>query len=234
MADQQDRVLGGADQVGRFLDPVDVRALVDQAIAVRRQRRGQVQFLQDDVAGIFDIDRAGSAAHRLANALTHDLVGLVGIFDRGSIFDAIFEQRHLLHKLDAAATDALFGDAGALARQEDDRRIFDQRALDGGRHIGDARPQRADRDGGLAGDARRGLGHEAGSGLMMGRNHGPAAPFGLQEHVDEIRVGNAEQRVDAFGLEQVQHPLVDRRALLVGGVHVDGDAVAAVAGLGSS
>ena len=90
--------------------------------------------------------------------------------------------------------------------------MFDQRALDGGRHIGDARPQRADSDSRLAGDARGGFGHEACGGFMMRRNHGPAAPFGLQEHMDEVRIGDAEQGVDAFGLEQVEDTLIDWRA----------------------
>ena len=215
MADEEDRILGFADQFGGFVDPVDVRALIDQAITLRHQRRWQVQLFQNDVAGIFDVNRTRRAAHRLANAFTDHFVGLIGIFDRSGIFHRIFEQRHLLHELDAAPADALFGDAGALARQEDDGRMFDQRALDRGRHIGDARPQRADSDGGLACDARGSFGHEACGGFMMGRNHGPAAPFGLQEHMDEVRIGDAEQGVDAFGLEQVEDTLIDWRAWLV-------------------
>ena len=49
VADQQDRVLGLANQFHRFGDLVDVRALVDQAIARRRQRLRHVEFFENDV-----------------------------------------------------------------------------------------------------------------------------------------------------------------------------------------
>ncbi len=153
MADQQDRVLGFADELRGLSHLVDVRALVDHAVARGRQRLRQVELFQDDVRRIFDIDRPRRAAERLADAFADDLVGLVGIFDRGGVFHRILEQRHLLDELDAAAAHALFGHAGALAAEEDDRRVFDQAALNGGRGVGDARPERSDADGRLAGDA---------------------------------------------------------------------------------
>jgi hypothetical protein len=44
---------------------------------------------------------------------------------------------------------------------------------------------------------------------MVGRYDRPAALLGLEKHVDEVRIGDAEQRVDAFGLEQMQNTLID-------------------------
>lgn len=53
----------------------------------------------------------------------------------------------------------------------------------------------------------------AGRCLVVGRNDSPAARFGLEEEIDEVGIGNAEQRLDAFGFEQVEDALVDRGAL---------------------
>ena len=46
VADQQDRVLGGLDQLGGFGDAVAVGALVDQAIALGRQRPARRRALR--------------------------------------------------------------------------------------------------------------------------------------------------------------------------------------------
>ena len=67
-------------------------------------------------------------------------------------------------------------------------------------------------DGGLAGDAAGGFGHEPAGSLVVRRDDCPAARFRLEEQVDEVGIGNAEQRLDAFGLEQVEHALVDGRS----------------------
>ena len=42
-----------------------------------------------------------------------------------------------------------------------------------------------------------------------GATTGPAARLRLEEHVDEVRVRDAEQRVDTLGLKQVQNAFVD-------------------------
>jgi hypothetical protein len=67
----------------------------------------------------------------------------------------------------------------------------------------------ADADRRLAGHARGRLGHEAGRGFMMRRDHRPAALLGFEKHVDEVRIGNAEQRVDTLGFEEVEDAFVD-------------------------
>ena len=159
--------------------------------------------------GIFDIGRPRRARHGAADRLADHFVGLVGIFDGAGIFHRILDERFLAHELDAASAHAALGDTGALAAKEDDRRIFNQAALDGGHEIGHARPQRADADGGLAGDAAGGFGHKAAGGLVMRRNHGPAALFCFEEHMHEVGVWDTEQRVDALGLEQFEDALVD-------------------------
>ena len=44
---------------------------------------------------------------------------------------------------------------------------------------------------------------------MMRRDHRPAPRVGLGEHVHEVGVRDAEQRVDTLGLEEVKDALVD-------------------------
>ena len=61
-------------------------------------------------------------------------------------------------------------------------------------------------------DARSGLGHEAGSGLVVRCDHRPAALLRLEEHVYEIGVRDAEQGIDPLGFQQFQDALVDRYA----------------------
>jgi hypothetical protein len=43
---------------------------------------------------------------------------------------------------------------------------------------------------------------------MVGGDHIPATLFGEVEHVHKVRVGNAEQGVDTFGLEELQNALI--------------------------
>ncbi len=42
-----------------------------------------------------------------------------------------------------------------------------------------------------------------------GRNNVPAALLGEMEQVNEVRIGDAEERVDALGLEEIQNAFVD-------------------------
>jgi hypothetical protein len=209
MAYQQDRLFRLLYDLGGFVDAVDIRALHGQAIALGRQDRLVFHFLEDDVARILDEGRARRAGHRDADRLADDLVGLVGIFDRGGELHRILEHRLVADELDAAAAHAALGDAGALADEEHDRRVLDLGALDGGRHVGDARAERGGGERRLAGDARGGFGHETGGGLVVRGDDFPAALFGLEEQVDEIRIGDAEHGLDAFGLEQVENALVN-------------------------
>ena len=211
MADEQDRLLGVADQLGGLGDAVAVGALHGETVAVRRQRLRHVELLQRHVVRELDIGGSRRARHRDADRLADDLVGLVGIFDRAGILHRILDQRLLTHELDAAAADAPLGDAGALAAEEDHRRVLDQAALDRRHHVGHAGPQRADRERRIARHPRRRLGHEAGGRLMVRRYDRPAALLGLQEEVDEVRIGDAEERLDAFHLEQFENALVDGR-----------------------
>ena len=212
MADQQDRLFRSLDQPRGFRDQIGIAALVDQAILGRRRWRGHVQLFHQDMAGQFDIDRAGRAAHRLADGFVDDLVGLVGIFDRAEKLDRIAHQRLVADELNAPPAHAALGHAGALTAEENHRRILNQAALDGWHQISQARPKRADGDGGLAGDPRGRLGHEAAGRLMMRRDDFPAARFGFKEQVDEIGIGDAENRLDALGFQQLQDALVNRNA----------------------
>ena len=61
----------------------------------------------------------------------------------------------------------------------------------------------------LAGHPRDGLCHEAGGLLVVWRDDLPAALLGGVEHVDEVRVWDAEERVDALSLEQLQDSFVN-------------------------
>src|ERR1700722_17027483 len=76
-------------------------------------------------------------------------------------------------------------------------------------YVGGARPGRAGAQTRLSGHARDRLGHEAGALLMMRRHHRPAACFCFEEHVDEVRVRDSEQRVDTLDFEQVQYSFVN-------------------------
>src|SRR3546814_12268759 len=87
----------------------------------------------------------------------------------------VLEQRFLLDELDAAATDALLGDAGALAAEVDDRRVLDQRGHHRAGRQGDAGAERGDAQRRTAGHARIAFGHEPGRQLVVRRDDGPAA-----------------------------------------------------------
>lgn len=198
-----------ANELCGFGNLVDVRALIHQTITRRRQRLRHVQLFQDHMRGILDVGRPRSAGHRLADGFADDLVGLIGILDRGRIFHGILEQRHLLDELDAATAHSLLGHAGTLPAEEDDRRIFHQRALHGRSGIGNAGAEGADADGGFAGNARCRLRHEPCGRLVVRSDHRPAALLCFQEHVHEVRVRDAEERVDAFGFKELQDTLID-------------------------
>src|SRR5208282_6320545 len=45
--------------------------------------------------------------------------------------------------------------------------------------------------------------------LMMGSNHLPAALLCGKKQMHEVRVGNAEQRLDPLGLEEIEDSFVD-------------------------
>jgi hypothetical protein len=111
--------------------------------------------------------------------------------------------------LDASAPDPALGDAGALAAEEDHRRVLHEGALDRSGDVGHARAERADAQAGLTRHARRRLGHESRAQFVMRRDHRPPAGIGLGEHVHEVRVRDAEQRVHALCLEEVEDALVD-------------------------
>ena len=49
---------------------------------------------------------------------------------------------------------------------------------------------------------------------MVRRDDGPAARFGLKEQVDEVGIGDAEQGLYAFSLEQVENAFVHWGAAL--------------------
>ena len=156
-----------------------------------------------------DVGRTGCAGHRPANGLVHDLVGLVGVLDGAAVLDRRREKTLLLDELDATATHTSFGDAGSLAAEEDHRRVLHQRAHHRAGDVGHTRSQSADAQARLPGHPRRRLGHEPGAQLVMGCHHGPPACVGFGEHVHEVGVRNAEQRVDALGLEEVENAFVD-------------------------
>ena len=120
------------------------------------------------------------------------------------------EKPFLLDELDAAAAHPPLGDARPLAAEEDHRRVLHESAHHRPGDVGHARAECADAQAGLTGHAGRRLGHEAGAQLVVRRNHRPATRIRLGEHVHEVRVGDAEQRVDALGLEEVEDAFVDR------------------------
>ena len=51
-----------------------------------------------------------------------------------------------------------------------------------------------------------------GGSFVVRGDHRPPAALGLEEHVHEIRIRNAEQGIDPLGFEQLQNTLVDRYA----------------------
>ncbi len=139
-----------------------------------------------------------------------DLVGLVGVFDGRAVLYRRGEKPFLLDELDTAAAHTPLGYARPLAAQKDHRRVLHERAHHRPRYVGHAWAQCADAQAGLTGHAGGRLGHETGAQLVVRRNHRPATRIRLGEHVHEVRVGDAEQRIDALGLEEVEDTLVDR------------------------
>jgi len=119
--DEQNRLPGRTDERHGLGDLIRARRLVDQAIGLRRQRRWHVELFLDHMGRILDVDRTRCSCECLTQALPDDLVGLVGVLDAGAVFDRGLEQAGLLDELDAAAANALLGDACALSAQEDDR-----------------------------------------------------------------------------------------------------------------
>ena len=121
MTHQQDRIVGRTDQAHRLGDLTLAGALVHQTVPLGRQRVGDVEFFEDHMRRELDVAGAGRSRHRPADRLADDLVGLVGVLDRAAVLDRRCEQPFLLDELDAAAPHPAFGDAGALAAEEDHR-----------------------------------------------------------------------------------------------------------------
>ena len=212
VAHQQDRALGFANQLRGLCDLSSTRTLVDQAVDAGLGSLGHIEFFQDHVGRELDVGRTGCAGHRPANGLVHDLIGLVGVLDRAAVLHRRSEKPFLLDELDAAPAHPSFGDAGSLATEEDHRRVLHQRAHHGAGDIGDTGAEGADAQSRLAGHPRRRLGHESGAQFMVRRHDRPPAGFGFGEHVHEVRIRDAEQRVDALGLEEVENAFVDGHA----------------------
>jgi hypothetical protein len=183
--------------------------MLASAPGFRSQRRRHVQILLDHVGGVFDIDRSRRAGLRNPQRVADNLIRLVGVFDTGAVLHRVLKQPHLFDELNPAAADALFGHAGSLAAQKDDRGVFDPRAHHRTGRVGDAGAERSDAHGRPAGHARVGFGHKADRELVMGRDHVPTALLCFDEQMHEVRVGYAEQRVDALGLKQMQDALID-------------------------
>ena len=126
------------------------------------------------------------------------------------------EETRLAQILHLAASHALLVEALALATDEDRRHVF-LRGMDCAcRQVGHARPLVADHHARLPGHAKVRFGHEAAGFLVMRRDHAQAAFLGGDEHGEEARIGNAEDRIDAFGLEQLYDALVNLHG------HLDG------------
>ena len=210
VADQQHGALGRANQLHRLGHLAGARALVHQPVGRGLGCIPDTEFLEDHVRGELHIRRTGGTGHRPANRLVDDLVGLVGVLDGTAVLDRRREQAFLLHELDPAAADPAFGDPGPLPAEEDHRRVLHQRAHHGPGDVGHTRSQGPDAQTGPARHPGGRLGHEPGTELVVRRDHGPATRMRLGEHVHEVRVRNAEQRVHALGLEQVENALVDR------------------------
>ena len=209
VAHQQDRALGFADQLHSLCDLTSTRTLVDQAVIRWRGRLPNVELLQDHVGRKLDVGRTGCARHRPANSLVHDLICLVGVLDRAAVLDRGREKPFLLDELDAATTHAALGDARPLTTEEDHRRVLHQGAHHRPGNVGDARSEGADTQTGLAGHPGGRLRHEPGAQLVVRCHDRPTAGVGFGEHVHEVGVRYAEQRVDALGLEQVENAFVD-------------------------
>ena len=62
-------------------------------------------------------------------------------------------------------------------------------------------PKVRDGERGLARHARHRLRHEACGRLMMRSHHLPAALLRGEEQMHEVRIGNAEERLDTLGFE---------------------------------
>jgi len=209
VADQQDRVLGLAHQPGGLADLPRARPVVDKTIRAGRQGIGDTQLFEDHMGRKLDVSRTGCRRHRAPNRLPNDFVGLIGIFDRRAVLHRRREKCFLADELDASTPDASFGDAGPLATEEDDRRVLHLGAHHRTGDIGHAGTQRADAQPRLAGHPRDSLGHETRTLFVVRRDHRPATRFRLQEHVHEVRVRDAEQRIHTLGLEQVENALVN-------------------------
>ena len=207
--DEQDRLLGLANEFGCPLDHLGARTLVHQPVRLGRQRLGHVEFLEDDVRRVLDVGRSRRSGLRDAQCVADDLVGLVGVFDARRVLHRRLDHGRLLDELDTTAADALLGDARALAAKEDHRGVLDLGALDRAGEVGQPRAERADGEPRLAGHPGHGLGHEACVLFVVRSDDGPATLLGGVEHVHEVRIGNAEQRVDALGFEQLQDSLVN-------------------------
>ena len=209
MTHQENRLLRLGDQLRCLRDLACACALVHQAVPVRRQRLGDVELGEDDVRRVFDVAGSRRAGHRPPDRLVNDLVGLIRVLDRAAVFHRRREKTLLLDELDSSAADPTLGDTGALPAEEDHRRVLDQRAHHRAGDVGDPWPQRADAQARLARHAGGRLGHESGAQLMVRGDHRPPARVGFGEHVHEVGVRDAEQRVDALGLEEVENALVD-------------------------
>ncbi len=209
VAHQQNRALSLPNQLRGLGDFGCARALVDEPVPVRRQRVRNVELFEQHVCRVFDVGRARRAGHRPTDCLADDLVGLIGVLNGCAVLHRRREKWLLADELDATATHPAFGDACPLATEEDHWRVLDLGAHHRPGDVGHTRPESADAKSRSAGHARNGLGHEACAQLVVRRHHRPSACIRLGEHVHEVGIRYAEQRVDTLGLEQVENAFVD-------------------------
>src|SRR3546814_1222508 len=82
---------------------------------------------------------------------------------------------------------------------------------------GDAGAERGDAQRRTAVQARIAFGQEPGRQLVVRRDDGPAALLGLDEQMNEVRVRDTEDGVDAFGFKQLEDALINlHRATFAG------------------
>jgi hypothetical protein len=162
VAGDDDRRAGVADElIGRVADLV-VRARPAETPWLQHARRG---LHARDVLGQFDMHGAGLLAARGAHGLADDLGDAVRVIHRLRPFGDRFIHADHVHDLMAFL---VLARGRALAGQHQQRRMVHVGVGHAGDQVGRAGPQRAEADGGVAGDLAVGLGHE-GRALFVAR-----------------------------------------------------------------